>query len=276
MRRSPPRPALAGCRAEAAEGWFSNLHSIPVFYLLTIMKHRERMLICTLAGLALCTPGNAVIGDATGNLYQGIVDRNVFGLKPPPPPPGPESTKPPPPKVFLTGITTILGSKRALLKMTPPAKPGEPAREESFTLGEGQRDGDIEVLEINEKVGAVKIKEYGTITTLDFDKDGVKVTAGAAPGPAGAPARPVGSLPGPMANPSMPAGGANRLSREQQTLILAAQKQRYENTGDPTATLIPPVPTDLAPPAAAANDSGTATRTTWTLPRAPSLPLVPQ
>jgi len=104
------------------------------------MKHGERMLICSLAGLALCITGNAVGGDSPGNPYQGIIDRNVFGLKPPPPPPDPESTKPPPPKVFLTGITTILGNRRALLKMTPPAKPGEPAKEQSFTLGEGQRE----------------------------------------------------------------------------------------------------------------------------------------
>jgi hypothetical protein len=177
------------------------------------MKHGERMLICTLAGLALCTPGNAVTGDATGNPYQGIVDRNVFGLKPPPPPPDPESNKPPPPKIFLTGITTILGNKRALLKTTPPAKPGEPAKEQSFTLGEGQREGDIEVLEINEKAGTVKVNDYGTITTLDFDKDGVKATAAVAPGPGGAPAHPPGFAPTPGANPFVPARGANTLPR---------------------------------------------------------------
>jgi len=236
------------------------------------MKHRERTLICILAGLSLCTPGNADIGNVTGNLYQGIVDRNVFGLKSPPPPLA--STKPPPPKVWLTGITTILGNKRALLKMTPPPKPGEPAKEQSFTLGEGERDGDIEVLEINEKVRTVKICDYGTIMTLDFDKDGVKVAAGAFAGLPGPPARPVGPVPG--ANPSAPSGRANQFSREQQALFLAAQKQRYEANGNSTAGLIPPVPTDLAPPAPAENDAGNATRTTWTLPRAPSLPPVAQ
>jgi hypothetical protein len=240
------------------------------------MKHREKTLICMLASLSLCTPGNAVTGNVTGNLYQGIVDRNLFGLKSPPPPPSLESTKPPPPKVWLTGITTILGNKRALLKMTLPAKLGEPAREQSFALGEGERDGDIEVLEINEKVRTVKIEDYGTIMTLDFDKDGVKVAAGAVAGPAGAPARPVGPVPGPGANPSVPSGRANQFSREQQALFLAAQKQRYEDTGNPIATLIPRVPTDLASPGPAENDAGNATRTTWTPPRAPSLPPVPQ
>jgi hypothetical protein len=180
------------------------------------MKQGQRMLICALAGVVLCTSGNAATSDAPGNPYQGIVDRNVFGLKSPPPPPDPEANKPPPPKVFLTGITTILGNKRALLKTTPPAKPGEPAKEQSFTLGEGQRDGEIEVLEIDEKAGTVKVNDYGTITTLDFDKNGVKVAGGVppAPGAPGAPAaRPGGFVPGPVGNPFPPAGGANALPR---------------------------------------------------------------
>jgi hypothetical protein len=177
-----------------------------------IMKHGQRMLICTLASVALCTSGNAVTSDAPGNPYQGIVDRNVFGLKSPPPP-DPEANKPPPPKIFLTGITTILGNKRALLKATPPPKPGESAKEQSFTLGEGQREGEIEVLEINEKAGSVKVNDYGTITTLDFDKDGVKVAGGIPPAPGGAAARPGGFVPGPAANPFTPAGGANALPR---------------------------------------------------------------
>jgi hypothetical protein len=288
------------------------------------MKHGERMLICTLAGLALCTTGNAVGGDSPGNPYQGIVDRNVFGLKSPPPPPDPEASKPPPPKVFLTGITTILGNKRALLKMTPPAKPGEPAKEQSFTLGEGQREGDIEVLEINEKVGAVKVNNYGTITTLDFENNGVKVAAGPAPTAAGA--RPAGFVPAQGANPAMPAGGpgtlprpmrlptptgaavspasgdatpvsgvampsfgANspagyqpqqdtgpQLTREQQAIILAAQKQRYQSAGSPIANLIPPLPSDLGGAAAPANSPGTTAPKPWTPPRAPSLPPLPQ
>jgi hypothetical protein len=294
------------------------------------------MLICTLASVAWCTSGNAVTSDAPGNPYQGIVDRNVFGLKSPPPPPDPEANKPPPPKIFLTGITTILGNKRALLKTTPPAKPGEPAKEQSFTLGEGQREGEIEVLEINEKACTVKVNDYGTITTLDFDKDGVKVAGGIPPAPGGAAARPGGFVPGPAANPFTPAGGANTLprpmrlptptgataspalggatpvyaggvpayggstpglpvggtaspavsqpqqntapplTREEQAIILAAQKQHYQSTGNPIAGLIPPMPPDLAPPAATGDGSGTTTQKRWTPPRAPSLPPLPQ
>jgi hypothetical protein len=307
------------------------------------MKHGERMLICSLAGLALCMPGNAVAGDAAGNPYQGIVDRNVFGLKPPPPPPDPESNKPPPPKIFLTGITTILGNKRALLKTTPPAKPGEPAKEQSFTLGEGQREGDIEVLEIDEKAGTVKVNDYGTIATLDFDKDGVKGTPGAPPAPGGAPTHPAGFAPTPGANPFVPARGANPtlprpmrlptssggasastsggvtpaygggvpglalggtsvplggfasasapasptasqsqqdtappLTQEQLALVLMAQKQHYQDMGSPIANLIPPVPGEQPGAAATGSTPGTTTPRTWTPPRAPTLPPLPQ
>jgi hypothetical protein len=211
--------------------------------------------------------------------------------------------------------------------MTPPAKPGEPAKEQSFTLGEGQREGDIEVLEINEKAGTVKVNDYGTITTLDFDKDGVKVVGVPPPVP-GAGGRPAGFVPAPGANPPMPAGNpgnlprpmrlpiprgaavspasgdampasvggvampafgttspavsqpqqdaASQLTREQQAILLAAQKQRYQSSGSPIAALIPPLPGDLGGTAATGNGSGTTTPRPWTPPRAPSLPPLPQ
>jgi len=73
--------------------------------------------------------------------------------------------------------------------------------EQAFTLAEGQREGEIEVLEINEIARTVKVNSYGTITTLDFDKDGVKVAA-IPPGPGG-------MLPGPAGSPVTPPRGAN-------------------------------------------------------------------
>ena len=173
------------------------------------MKRGERLFTCALAGLALCGAAHAVADGTSGSPYQGIVERNVFGLKPAPPPPGPEANKPPPPKIFLTGITSILGRKLALMKLTPPPKPGEPAKEESFTLAEGQREGELEVLEIDEKAGTVKVSDYGTVTTLDFVNNGVKVAS--APGPGAGP-NPAGMLPRPGAIP-MPGAGAMPLAR---------------------------------------------------------------
>jgi hypothetical protein len=130
--------------------------------------------------------------DASSNPYQGIVDRNVFALKPPPPPPDPESIKPPTPKFALTGITTILGNKRALFKSDPtPGKPGQPAaKEESYMLKEGQRQGDVEVVSIDEIAGIVKVTWAGTPVTLDFTNNAAKAVAVAPPPPVGAPGVP--------------------------------------------------------------------------------------
>ena len=116
------------------------------------MSESQKTVVCVLTSLMLCAGAKAIGADSAANPYQGIVDRNVFGLKPPPPPPRPEDNKPPAPKITLNGITTILGNKRALMSVQMPARPPEPAKPQSFFLAEGQRDGDIEVLEINEKL----------------------------------------------------------------------------------------------------------------------------
>ena len=164
--------------------------------------------ICVLSVLLLCAGGNATGADSA-NPYQGIVDRNVFGLKPPPVAPRPEDNKPPPPKITLTGITTILGNKRALMNVAMPAKPPDPAKQKSFILAEGQRDGEIEVLEIDETSGTVKVDDFGTVMVLDINKDGAKLPA-IAPAPFAPPPGPVGYRP-PAPNPyAAPAGDANQ------------------------------------------------------------------
>ncbi len=132
------------------------------------------------AAVALCRPAAAVAPEPqTG--YRGIVDRNIFGLKPPPEPAQPPNTAQQLPKILLTGITTILGNKLALLKLQPPpAKAGEQLKEEPLMLTEGQREGPVEVLQIDEKAGAVRVNNSGTVTTLTFEKDAPKI----APAPA--------------------------------------------------------------------------------------------
>ena len=132
------------------------------------------------------------------------MDRNVFALKPPPVAPkvDPEANKPPPPPITLTGITTILGSKRVFLSVNMPPKPPEQGKVQSFMLSEGQRDGEIEVLEIDEKNGIVKVSEFGSVTNLTWEKNGAKM-AGGQPTPA-----PAGGVPPPPANPFTPTGAA--------------------------------------------------------------------
>ncbi len=159
------------------------------------------MLLCVVGVWVLWPTANGAARDAAGSPYQPIIARNVFGLRSPPPPPSPEANKPPPPKIFLQGITTFGGVKRALLKTQMPPKPGEkPTGDQSFILAEGQRDGDIEVLEIKAdgEASYVKVNDFGTITNLTFENNGIKGAPGAVPVPGRPPITTVMAVPGHM------------------------------------------------------------------------------
>jgi hypothetical protein len=74
-------------------------------------------------------------------------------------------------RVVLNGISTILSKKKALLTVIPQTtKPGQPAKPESFILAENQREGEIEVLKIDERAGIVKIDNSGKPMTITFEE----------------------------------------------------------------------------------------------------------
>ena len=136
---------------------------------------------CLLLGIFLSHAASALVAGPSQDHYQLILDRNMFGLRAP----QEVANEPPPPqlpKLLLTGITTILGDRRALMKVLLPAsKPGEAAKEQSVILSEGQREGVIEVLAIDENTGSVKVNNSGTVMTLTFEKDGAKLPNSQAP-----------------------------------------------------------------------------------------------
>jgi hypothetical protein len=135
----------------------------------------KRSLGLVTASLVLWAGANAGRADTATNPYQGIVERNVFDLRPPPPPAAVEApVAVPAARITLTGITTILGNKRAYLKTQARGQPGQPPADDSCILAEGQREGDLTVLEIDEKAGTVKVNNAGTIATLSFAENGVK------------------------------------------------------------------------------------------------------
>jgi hypothetical protein len=76
----------------------------------------------------------------------------------------------------LQGITSILGRRQVLFKMQRQG-----GKEESYVLNEGEREGDLEVLAIDEVAGSIKFNNQGTIQTLTMDKDASKPPAVAAP-----------------------------------------------------------------------------------------------
>ncbi len=140
----------------------------------------------------LCTTAWAEDGDLAlnNNPYTPIVTRNVFGLLPIPPA-TPVDTAPvvAPPKITLNGITTIiLGSKEALYKVAMPAKPGQPAQDQSYMMGEGESDNDIQVVKIDTDADVVIFNNHGTIQQLPLTAAGnissgaVSPAGGAAPG----------------------------------------------------------------------------------------------
>src|SRR5689334_7832280 len=60
------------------------------------------------------------------NPYRHIYERNLFALRPPMVVQKAQPQPPTPSNVILTGITTVLGEKRAFLEITVPAKPPLP------------------------------------------------------------------------------------------------------------------------------------------------------
>jgi hypothetical protein len=144
--------------------------------------------------------------DVRHNPYTPIVERNVFGLRPPPVP-GPETnqtTVTPPAKVVLTGITSMFGpnSKRAFFEITQqePGKQATAATPKRPILGEGDREGEIEVLSIDIDHNIVKIRN-GTVEselTFEVPKSGGSGSSGGA----GSGANLAANLPG--VNPPAP------------------------------------------------------------------------
>src|ERR1022692_87152 len=169
------------------------------------MKRSGKTLACVLSALAVGNGAQALVSDSTGGPYHGIVARNVFDVHPPAPhdPALDKPPTPPPPNIKISGITDILHRKQVIFKVMLPPKPPAPAKEESYILTEGQREGEIEVLEIDVKAGTVKMSDYGIITNLSIELNGEKLVSGP---PAGVPGAQPQLPPPPGMIPTLPTG----------------------------------------------------------------------
>src|ERR1019366_4030178 len=116
---------------------------------------------------ALSMGANALVAGTSGNPYLGIASSNVFRLTQPRPK-VPDLPIVSLSRIKLVGITTF-GEKRALLRMFLPARPPEPASEFSCILAIGQRSGVIQVLEVDELAGSVKVNNSGTEMLLTLE-----------------------------------------------------------------------------------------------------------
>jgi hypothetical protein len=210
------------------------------------MKRGGKIEICALIGLLLSTGAMAASDTSTaGQPYDGIVERNVFNLHAPPPAINPADLvqHTPPPKITFTGITTILGKKLAFLTI-PAAKPG--ALPESMMLAEGQAQNEVEVKQIDEKAGIVKVVNHGEAQTLDFDHDGAKPTGAPAPTmlpPPSAP--PPNVMPGNVIRPLRSLPPRSSLSPEEQVALIEVQRVKYQQENNPISHILPP--TEMTP-----------------------------
>jgi hypothetical protein len=121
------------------------------------MKRFRQMAVCLTGALVLSTSLCA----ETGNPYEPIVTRNIFGLNPPQA--NTSLVKPEPPsKITVDGIMTIFGgTPQALFKVAFPPRPPKPATEKSYVLSEGQGQDGIEVTHIDVKNGMVTFNNNG-------------------------------------------------------------------------------------------------------------------
>jgi hypothetical protein len=173
---------IGGC--VAVETYFSGWCLFRCLVLFNSIMRGGKIMICALAGLTFASGAKALVTEPSP--FRGIVERNVFGLKPITPTVSAPAVPPAPPsKITLNGITTILGNKRALLSVQAPGKPVE-----SFILAEGQRDGGVEVKTIDEKNGSIEVDNHGVAQTISFKDDGAKLSPTAAPPPSLPPVTP--------------------------------------------------------------------------------------
>src|SRR6267143_1259265 len=146
-----------------------------------------------LGGLLLAYAMQADVNPPKDSPYKVILERNAFGLKEIPalPPPGPTNPPAPPVTIKLTGVTTNSTGKKAWM-MIPAAPPKNP-NPQYLSLSEGEKQGEIEVLEINERETTVKILNAGVPASLNFKDNGLAAppmipgAPGALPGPGGIP-----------------------------------------------------------------------------------------
>lgn len=128
--------------------------------------------------VAVLLAGATVRGDVTGvkdNPYMLILENNPFRLKDPPP-----LTKEPATNVVnldvkITGITSAGRTKRAWLVI--PTGPGRSQPKYLNNLSEGDGDGVLRIVEINEKEETVKILNAGITVVLNFHEHGLPAPA---------------------------------------------------------------------------------------------------
>ena len=156
------------------------------------MKRGGKIAIWLAGGLLLSAGARAdnVVVASADNPYTPIVTRNIFGLNPVDPV---VPDVDPPPKITLNGIMSAYGKLQALYKVAGTGKPGQPAKDQSYILSEGQRQDDVEVTHINDQANLVTFNNHGTVQEIPLANAPTVATSApgaGGPGPSGPVSRP--------------------------------------------------------------------------------------
>src|SRR5437867_4379790 len=111
------------------------------------MTNYLKTLSWLLTSLGLFLRTTPLMADAGRNPYDGIAVRNLFNLHEPPQTAA-TNVQIPLPKITVLGTTDILVRKFTVFKVQLPGNPPNTAKEQTFTMAEGDRREEIEVLEI--------------------------------------------------------------------------------------------------------------------------------
>lgn len=175
-------------------------------------------IVKTLLLLTAVGAGYSVHAISPDNRYETIIDRNIFRLNPPPE----ASTNSPAEivperKVDLSGLSNVAGNKKAWFVVAPKA--GSKDLPLYLSLSEGERQDFLEVLNINEESGEVKVKNAGNPMTLSLKVNSLKPQAVAPTAPVPAPAsRPPTPIPAPQ-QPAATSYGNNSYSSGQSVTV---------------------------------------------------------
>jgi hypothetical protein len=150
------------------------------------MKRVGEIAIWLAAGLVLSAGARADDVASADNPYIPIVTRNIFALNPPDT--NALSDVDPPPKITLKGIMSANGNSQALYTVAGTGKPGQPAKDQSYILSEGQGQDDVEVMHINDKAGLVTFNNHGTVQDIPLANAPTGATSGISGAGTGKPA----------------------------------------------------------------------------------------
>ena len=155
---------------------------IPSMEYVKRMNWSKKQLVFGLGGLLLATAARGDVNPPGDNSYHVFVERNPFGLNPPKPVLTPTNAAPPVKvDVKFSGIYSK-GTRKEVFLVIPPT-PGKPDKSPQYlTMRENETQGDIQVLEINDKENTVKILNAGTPVVLTFKENGLTPIAATMPG----------------------------------------------------------------------------------------------